>query len=49
MFAFYGPRCACGAPATHVDHVIPWIAGGSEEMSNLRPSCERRNLAKGAN
>jgi 5-methylcytosine-specific restriction endonuclease McrA len=47
VFAFYGPRCECGEPATHVDHQIPWIAGGSDEISNLRPMCAKCNLEKG--
>lgn len=49
VFAFYGPRCVyCGAPAEHVDHVIPRTDGGTDRFDNLRPACEHCNLAKGA-
>lgn len=47
--AFYGNRCAyCGGPYEHIDHVIPLSRGGSNWPANLRPSCRRCNLAKGA-
>jgi 5-methylcytosine-specific restriction endonuclease McrA len=48
VFAFYGRRCACGAPAEHVDHIIPVADGGTDRLDNLRPSCAACNLAKGA-
>jgi 5-methylcytosine-specific restriction endonuclease McrA len=48
VFAFYGARCECGAPAEHVDHVIPVADGGSHRLDNLRPTCAKCNLAKGA-
>jgi 5-methylcytosine-specific restriction endonuclease McrA len=46
VFAFYGPRCACGAPAEHVDHVIPVADGGTDRLDNLRPACAKCNLAR---
>lgn len=42
--------CAyCGAMATHVDHVVPRAAGGSDSPVNLVAACARCNLTKGAN
>lgn len=38
----------CGAYATHVDHVVPRAAGGSDHPSNLRAACARHNLKRGA-
>jgi hypothetical protein len=32
----------------HVDHAIPQSRGGSDEIENLRPSCQSCNLEKGA-
>jgi 5-methylcytosine-specific restriction endonuclease McrA len=48
-----GFRCRyCGAPAPevrlHVDHVIPVIAGGSDDPENLVAACEDCNLGKSA-
>lgn len=34
--------------ATGFDHLIPWIAGGTEETSNLYPSCRRCNSILGS-
>lgn len=44
------PRCAiCGtADATEVDHIWPRYFGGTEESSNLQPTCGRCNRSKGA-
>jgi HNH endonuclease len=40
VFARYGRTCVhCGAVATDVDHLIPIAAGGTDELSNLRPPC----------
>ncbi len=47
---FYGNRCLrCGSdgPLT-VDHVIPLIRGGSNDISNIQPLCGPCNCAKGA-
>ena len=33
---------------THFDHVIPASKGGSDELTNLRPSCRACNCAKGS-
>lgn len=45
---------ACGrSPATehgvtlHIDHVVPWSAGGPTTLPNLKTLCERCNLGKG--
>ena len=37
----------CGAPAQHVDHIIPVAAGGSDDPHNLRALCAPCNLRKG--
>src|SRR4051794_7028749 len=37
-----------GAPATHVDHVIPRIRGGQDTPENCRAACAPCNLARGA-
>jgi 5-methylcytosine-specific restriction endonuclease McrA len=29
--------------ATGWDHILPWVAGGSEEQNNLYPCCKRCN------
>ncbi len=31
----------------HVDHIVPLIAGGSNDRSNLQITCQRCNLRKG--
>lgn len=38
----------CGAPAEHVDHIIPRRRGGSDDEDNLVAACARCNLSKGA-
>ncbi|CAB4222043.1 HNHc domain containing protein [uncultured Caudovirales phage] len=39
----------CGTVgATHCDHVIPKVDGGSDEMDNLVASCARCNQLKGS-
>lgn len=46
------PRCAIGGPkcvevATHVDHVVPLVLGGSKyDPSNVRPACEPCNTGR---
>ena len=48
-------RCVvCGAnPASnhsvelHIDHIIPVVRGGTNDLSNLRMLCDRCNLGKG--
>ena len=43
------PRCRrCGAPARHVDHIIPRSRGGSEERSNLQALCRECHDGKSA-
>lgn len=44
-------RCqvdGCGAYATHVDHLLPRVAGGSDDPANLRAACAPCNLRRGA-
>lgn len=36
----------CGAPATETDHVIPVAHGGTDDETNLVPSCTTCNQAK---
>ena len=44
-----GFRCRyCGAPAAHVDHIVPVVRGGASHESNLAASCATCNLEKGA-
>jgi len=44
-----GHRCRyCGAPATHVDHLVPVVKGGRDHETNLAASCVTCNLEKGA-
>jgi 5-methylcytosine-specific restriction endonuclease McrA len=38
----------CGAPASHVDHVMPVLLGGTHDERNLQALCAGCNLAKGA-
>lgn len=37
----------CGRPASHVDHVVPRAAGGTDDLVNLRAACAPCNLARG--
>jgi 5-methylcytosine-specific restriction endonuclease McrA len=44
-------RCqiaGCWQPADHVDHITPLVADGLSELWNLRSTCARHNLQKGA-
>ena len=36
------------APATEVDHVTPWDAGGTDDLENLVPACKPCNSRRGA-
>jgi hypothetical protein len=43
--------CLCGrsppdGARLHVDHIVPWSAGGETTLENLRILCERCNLGK---
>lgn len=38
----------CGAPAEHMDHVLPRSRGGRTSQDNLVPACARCNYDKGA-
>lgn len=37
----------CGAPATHVDHIVQRWAGGTDAPANLRAACAPCNLKRG--
>ena len=37
----------CGAPAGHVDHVVPIAHGGPTHEANLVAACQTCNLKKG--
>lgn len=37
----------CGRAATTVDHVVPKIKGGSDDLGNLVAACVRCNTSKG--
>lgn len=42
-------RLVCdGAPATHVDHIVPVVDGGRDDPGNLRAACAACNLRRGA-
>lgn len=38
----------CAAPATTVDHVVPWSVSRDSTPLNLRPACPRHNYSRGA-
>ena len=44
------PLCnwGCGRMATEADHVVPYVLGGSNDLSNLVPSCKPCNASRGA-
>ena len=41
--------CACRLPEQgwHLDHLIPYSKNGTDEISNLRATCEFCNLSRG--
>jgi hypothetical protein len=41
-----GDRTPEGQP-WHLDHIVPWSAGGSDATTNLRVLCERHNMDRG--
>jgi len=43
----YENKCAyCGAPATVIDHVIPYVQGGKTTIENLASACQPCNSKK---
>ncbi|WP_412775182.1 HNH endonuclease [Streptomyces platensis] len=47
IFASYANECVyCGAPAEHIDHVVPISKGGADAAHNLLPACAPCNLSK---
>jgi 5-methylcytosine-specific restriction endonuclease McrA len=50
-FLLLFPRAAnsclyCGAPATHLDHIVPFSLGGNTSLSNFRFLCAQCNFKK---
>lgn len=44
-----GDPCSyCGAPAEHIDHIVPLSRGGSGDWDNLTAACAACNMSKGA-
>lgn len=37
----------CGAPAEHIDHILPRCKGGEDSQDNLVAACASCNLSKG--
>jgi len=46
--AYCGKEFKDGKLWEHIDHVIPIIRGGLHILANLRPTCAKCNLSKGA-
>lgn len=47
-FDYWRNLCwVCGAPATSIDHVIPFNEQGMNVPANIRPACRRCNTGKG--
>jgi 5-methylcytosine-specific restriction endonuclease McrA len=52
LVAKYGCRCLCcgqmgGGNDLQIDHVVPLEMGGSNNIDNIQPLCEKCNKAKG--
>jgi 5-methylcytosine-specific restriction endonuclease McrA len=42
-----GDPCSyCGAPAEHIDHIVPLRRGGSGDWDNLTAACAACNMSK---
>jgi len=39
-FLRFHPKCACGARASEVDHIVAKRKGGGDDWSNLRAMCK---------
>lgn len=37
----------CLQPATHVDHIVARVLGGTDHPTNLRAACQQCNLRRG--
>lgn len=47
VFAEYGSSCMyCLKPADTIDHVVPLVLGGNNEIDNLVPACWSCNSSK---
>lgn len=43
----YGKPCVlCGEPADTIDHIVPLSRGGTNDLGNLQPMCNRCNVKK---
>lgn len=49
VYAKTGGKCVyCGDMAEAIEHLIPKCKGGSNNIENLFPSCNKCNLSKGS-
>ena len=47
VFELKGRKCVyCGNKATHIDHQIPVVRGGTNQLQNLEPVCGPCNTKK---
>lgn len=46
--SYHGLCVYCLAPATQRDHVVPLIAGGTNDIDNIVPACKSCNSSKNA-
>ncbi len=54
VFHKFGGHCAycgvqLGSKGWHIDHVIPFAAGGPDDIMNFFPACKHCNILKNAN
>jgi 5-methylcytosine-specific restriction endonuclease McrA len=45
---YYGNKClCCGSKEITIDHIVPIVSGGINDISNLQPLCGKCNSSKG--